>query len=64
MLDLLEPLPKFGGHCPECSDYYGNHYCLHPPHLLELLSHPLVFLELLLLLLSKVAITQYNYSYH
>lgn len=43
-------------------DYHGNHCYLHSPHLLGLLSQPLVLLILLIMLLFlDVAITRFSY---
>lgn len=58
--DLLKPLPQFRDHFPKCSDYHRD-CSLHPPHLFELLSQTLVFLQLPMFLLPDVAITWYNY---
>lgn len=64
LLGLLEPLAQIGGHCPKCFDCHCDHCCLHPQHLLRLLTEPLVLLRLLVFLLSDVAVTQYRYIYH
>lgn len=55
---------QFGGDCPMQSDYHGDHCCLHPSHLLELLSQSLGFLHLLMFLLSRVTINWYAYIYY
>lgn len=55
---------QFGGDCPMQSDYHGDHCCLHPSHLLELLSQSLGFLHLLMFLLSGVTINWYAYIYY
>lgn len=52
---FLEPLGQFRGY-----DYHGNHCYLHSPHLLGLLSQPLVLLLIMLLFLD-VAITRFSY---
>lgn len=42
---------------PECCDYHGDHRHLHLPHRFQLLSEPLVFLELFLFLPPDAAVT-------
>lgn len=53
-----------GGHCPKCSDYHGDHWGLHPPHLFSSPLSALVFFQLLVFLFPDVTITWCSYIYH
>lgn len=59
-----EPLTQFGGHYTECSNYHWEHWCLFPPHLLELFSKPLLLLQLLVFIFCDVAVTRYSNICH
>lgn len=46
------------------ANWTPNYTCLHPPHVLEFFSRPLVFLELFMFLPPDVAPIQYSYIYY
>lgn len=46
------------------ANWTPNYTCLHPPHVLEFFSQPLVFLELFMFLPPDLATIRYSYIYY